>query len=540
MMHKQNPAVPPDSLMGVSPSAASAAGTSPSLRSHLHMYMDMNASLLHDHHTLAAPATKVSHASPLNHGIAAGVPPPPPLSLPQASAEAAVPGAGGSLLLDPKELNDEALKAAYFRFLVEMETRGLQSMTLNAGPVATAAPIVGLSSSSSCMSGAQVPVVENDSRVSSPLAHAERISTYSSGSKPPPSTAHSTHLNPNTNPVDIRKNVYRSKSGGSEAAFFPNGGIFPAPASSAPPSGRKTPNSPLMGRYMHSTALGDAAHEELNWAPEGEDAELRKAFGQYRHPGSPSYPAYSPFHHLTQPYPGSHHASGQGHHPAGGHHAGTTPTSVAVGSANWNGANTVPHATAAASGAAHTNHAITSRSVSRCSGVIPASDDLPPGMRSNCLSTLPPTYSQYMYTSGAQASGGAGAVGAQASGAGQSAAADLKTPKFVRKFQGMGAGLLGLTTQRYAHKEASEREEEVEVAKKSRSGSGGGSAQTGKATALHTSNSNHAPSTRSRYYLSISHWLISTSANVSSIILYVPQPPRTRQCRIPTVQSLRL
>jgi hypothetical protein len=223
-------------------------------------------------------------------------------------------------------------------------------------------------------------------------------------------------------------------------------------------SGRKTPNSPLMGRYMHSN---DAPHEELHWVNEGENAELREAFGHYRHPGSPSYPAYSPFHHLSSGAPQPSYLQQHSAH-AQGFHTGSTPTSVAVGSANWTMTSTSAPATTTTT-TAHTTtntahgNAHGSRSVSRCSGVVPqvAHDDLLPAMRNNCLSTLPPTHQQYMYTQSASGAGNGGNGGAANGNAAPTTArsVDLKMPKFVRKFHGMGAGLLGFTSQRYAHME---------------------------------------------------------------------------------------
>jgi hypothetical protein len=231
---------------------------------------------------------------------------------------------------------------------------------------------------------------------------------------------------------------------------------------------------------MHANGAytGEAVHEELhNWAPsEPEDAELRKAFGQYRHPGSPSYPAYSPFHHLSSnaPQPSYYTAHGAAAHGGNGaHHNGTTPTSVAAGSVNINPAGAVlqsnlTHATTAPAthASSHGATAGTSRSVSRCSGVVPQvlHEDLPASVRNNCLSTLPQTHSQYMYTQTT-------APASTATGAGQSAttsttstrSVDLKTPKFVRKFQGMGAGLLGLTSQRYANIEEEKDDSSMEV-----------------------------------------------------------------------------
>jgi hypothetical protein len=389
---------------------------------------------------------------------------------------------------DPRVMDDESLRAAYIRFLVEMETRGLHSMSLN--PSQPPAPAVTPTAHASTNGVSQAASLGSGSNGNVTMS----ASAKDAHSSLPP------HLNPNINPVDIRKNQPRSKSGGSESAFYPNA-MFPGASAGTPqagstsagvPTGRKTPNSPLMGRYMHGND-GRDGHEELHWPPEPEDAELGRAFGQHRHPGSPSYPAYSPFHHLTSGAAQASHVHAHTAHgaQAGGYHgsgSGNTPTSVAVGSANWSATTSTAVPTASTAAPPH-NTASTSahapRSVSRCSGVIPQLDNFDIHMRHNCLSTLPQTHSQYMYTHSVSgtANGPAGAANGSAPGSNGAAgtangatangapganghtsrSVDLKTPKFVRKFQGIGAGSLGLTSQRYAHLEEERDETSVEA-----------------------------------------------------------------------------
>lgn len=412
---------------------------------------------------------------------------------------------GGLANLDPSVMDDQSLRTAYLRLLMEMETRGLHSLSLNPSQpgqsgantaACTPAPIshtnsLGSSSNGNIQAGPQ----------SATQANARRELQESPSLKLAPSTAHTTvplHLNPNVNPVDIRKNVPRSKSGGSESAFYPNA-MFPGASPTAAQaganlserngaSGRKTPNSPLMGRYIHTNAgtdTRDSLVEELHWAPEPEEVELRRAFGQHRHPGSPSYPAYSPFPHLSASVAAGHGPSSHAAHGGGAYHGtGNTPTSVAVGSANWSstGSSAAPNAALTNAAASHGGgHG--ARPASRCSGVIPQLDHFDIHMRHNCLSTLPQTHSQYMYThsvtahvsatststgntSGGAANGtaasGASGTASGASGSGANArSVDLKTPKFVRKFQGIGAGSLGLTVQRYAHVEEGHEDSSV-------------------------------------------------------------------------------
>eukprot|EP01032_Pedospumella_encystans_P012727 gene12727-14699_t len=520
MSMQKCPAAPVTRMEGI-PSAGvsplNGMASSPSMP--MHMYMDMNASLLHDPHKGAGySGTKLSP----HHGGAYGshLPPPPPLTLPQASHaplagnghiptrvhtayEAATAGsaiASGMAHLDghtvmpnlpdPKELDDSALQAFYFKFLLEMETRGLHSMSLNSSSAAQnsanerAVPM-SLSSSSSCMGGVVpppistgvncIPTVGNTTRTPSPalaaspgsqhsflamqMAEQERTTSTANtpragasagiaAAKTAPTTAHTTVPNATipANPADIRKHVKRSKSGGSEASFYPNslfpGGVAPANGASMPPagsSGRRTPSSPMVNRYLHSSGEGGFM--------EPEDVELRNAFGHSRYPGSPSNlqysgpsPSYLSSNAPATSYLAQHHslsqANGHSGFAAGNHSHGTTPTGSAPG---------VPQVTTTT-----TTSTTQGRSASRCSGVAPplAYDgredllDLRPAVRNNCLSTLPPTYSQYMHTAPVAATNAPHTTTNEPAVVNRSVV--LKAPKFVRKLQeGMLLGMTG-------------------------------------------------------------------------------------------------
>lgn len=543
--------------------------------SHMNMYMDMNSSLLHEHHhgaNTSGTGVKSLQSSPVTASMAQNhhpnLPVPPPLSLPTAaqppltgsaqtptghiSAISTAPSMHASayqepmMLPDPRALSDQALQDAYVRFLLEMETRGLQSMNLNvasllAASAQSAAPNAAFSSSSSCMGAPSGHAVAPTSAPSPTMAfgsysaEVDMINRSAAAQQrpPAPSQAHTAKPAPITahmglgagvagvNPVDIRKNVKRSKSNGSEAAFYPSA-MFPgaqpgaAPVAvglSGPPSGRKTPNSPMLGRYSHAAEGGAISYAQyLQQFGEPEEFELKDAFGQARHPGSPSYHSpYSPS-HLSSNAPAPTYYQTHGHLHTVPHHAaaGATPTTITAGSATWAG-NTAAQTAHAAPVTAPTQNPNLSRSASRCNGVQPpmapdARDELlelRPGLRTNCLSTLPPTYSQYMYahntsngnniqpTAGPASTNAPCNDEASTTSTSEPRRVDLKTPKFVRKFQGIGAGLLGLT----AALRFSSAEEEAEYTAstvaaaavaggKSRAGSSG--ARSGSHAAVHT------------------------------------------------------
>lgn len=514
----------------------------------MNMYVDMNNSLLHEH----------------PHG--GNLPLPPPLHLPVAAHPPSTNNTNSSggaaltptghistigaaptsqqaqeplMLPDPRVLSDQALQDAYVRFLLEMETRGLQSMNINAAaalaPNQAPSPSVHYSAEVDNITRSASVAHRASSMLSVPSAPLPPHSSHGS-QRPVPATAH-TGLAAGvagSNPADIRKHVKRSKSNGSEAAFPPSA-MFPQSSASGAAaaasgvssgSGRKTPNSPMLGRYNHSAYSAEGGvisyAQYLQQFGEPEEFELKDAFGQARHPGSPSYHSpYSPSHHLgsNAPAPSYYQAHGYLHsvptqqQQAYGHTGGAlgaTPTSVAVGSANWSGANTGAYAATAHS--FPTNPNLSSRAPSRCGGVQPpmAPDsrdellELRPGLRTNCLSTLPSTYSQYMYAnnnvaahSSTNTNTGAGnntttstpaSMGQAIQNASDEASSaseqprriDLKTPKFVRsKFQGISAGLMGLS----AALRFSSAEEEAEytaatsaaaaiAASKSRTGAG--------------------------------------------------------------------
>lgn len=586
---------------GVSPNNGMMASSPPV---HMNMYMHMNESLLHDPHHAAHPSAH--RLSPRDAGLhGAHQPPPPVLTLPTAmhapvagafmpapphghvplrvhtAYEAASMGPdvhqSAPILPDPKELDDSALKDAYFKFLLEMETRGLHSMSLNSAPAERApAPSVAnvsISSSSSCLGGASgpaaVPVLtSNSARSPSPsmaispggvhflsaqVAEFERMSSAGSANsahtpraptsagiaaKTTPSTAHSavpsttntasavssgSSGNNTPSAADIRKNVKRSKSGGSEASFyptslFPGGAPVPAVNTSVPPagsSGRRTPSSPMLRAHQHGgiSASASGAHGESFYEPE--DLELKNAFGHSRYPGSPSnlqYSGQSPSYlssNATAPtYYAQHNSLTQSnaHSSAfGGNHShGTTPTSVTAASTTWTGpAGSHPTTSGTSISSNGAVHAHNSRSASRCSGVAPpmsydARDellDLRPAVRNNCLSTLPPTYSYI--SNGAVTSAPQATLGADVPPTNR---VDLKTPKFVRTLrEGMGSALRGLTGSANREDDSSQGEGSVASKRAHEHDQGQGHESPAKvATSAHHAKDSRAP--QSPYY----------------------------------------
>ena len=133
-------------------SSPSMVGSSPSMRGYnMPSYMDMNASLIHDHHSSGHVMMKDAQVSPLAQGLAGhGLPMPPPLSLPQAITTATNNGNVGvgaadvsqqqlAMLVDPLDLDDQILQLQYLKFRSAMETRGFLSQSSHTAPPAATA-----------------------------------------------------------------------------------------------------------------------------------------------------------------------------------------------------------------------------------------------------------------------------------------------------------------------------------------------------------------------------------------------------------------
>jgi hypothetical protein len=429
--------------LGGSGSYTGGGGGSSGLHNSMNAFMDVNSSMLSQHrdlirppsssgHLLPPPAFPVAIAGPSASAggpttVMGSTPPPRPPSSQQQQqhGHASAVGGGGGLFgsssydefavpvntntnsssnsssnrgtaapivaLDPAFLDNESLLDGYAKFLREVEARGLYGLSISTGATASASA-----------SGAM-------------------------------------------NPVDIRKHVTRSRSGGSEEAFG-TGVISTTPSASSAAAaaaaagagsgiagqgasgGRRTPIgfSPLVRglqqqqqlQQLQQQAQQQGQGQGQGQAQEPDDLEVRNAFGgpgyvYPRHPASPSYQQYMQQYQQGQ---------GQGHGGASpsmaaqqAQHAqqvvnnthiavgaltnnsmnNKTPNSVAVGSANLGGTSA---ASAAGAGLGvgftpnshlHGGSREPSRSASRCSGVAPpiySQDEL---IRANCLSCLP-------------------------------------------------------------------------------------------------------------------------------------------------------